>query len=350
MRRTASARGRLIQEVLAGAWRAEPPRLALRIEDLEDIIPALVNTWIAALAWWRLRRTELRECAGLGTLHDAFRHYRLRAALAEREIVQIVTRLRRAGVDPILAKGWTVARLYPDVGVRPFVDVDLFVRPEQHGDAKAALTVLDRTASEFVDLHSGIRELDDRDLGSVYRRTRTIAINGVEARILGAEDELRFLCLHLAGHFFRWPLPLCDIGAGLERLPAGFDWAYCLSGAARRSTWVLAALLLAHRLLGVPIAHLPREARTIRLPGWLASDVLREWGAPRPPLVAMAAAGRDPRKALAAVATRWPSGTEATLRLDGSLNVLPRFPLQLRTFLARAVRFQTKYGALYLRG
>jgi len=342
MRRAAWRRGRLIQQVLAGAWRSEPPRLALQPDELDDIIPALVNTWTPALAWWRLRHTELRECRSAATLRDAFRYYRLRAAIVEGEIAQIVTRLHQAGVVPILAKGLTVARFYPEIGVRPFVDIDLFVRPEQYEAAAAALAAGLDAPPESVDLHSGIAELDDRDLDSIYRRTRVMMIGGVEARILGPEDELRFLCLHLVGHCFRWPMSLCDVAAALESLPAGFDWAYCLDGAARRSRWTAGALFLAHRLLGARIDHLPGAVRTLRLPRWLPPDILHEWGAPRMPLVAMAASRHGPRDLFEAVCSRWPSGTEATVRLDGSLNNLPRLPLQLRLFLRRALRFQAR--------
>ena len=335
-------RGRLIQRVLTGAWRAVPPPLELQPDELEEIVPTLVDTWTPALAWWRLRHTDLGECRGAATLHDAFRHYRLRAAVADGEIAQIVTRLRQAGVVPIFAKGRIVARLYPEVGVRPFVDVDLFVRPAQYRAAAAALAAGLDVPPESVDLHSGIAELDDRDLDDIYQRTRPMTIGGVEARILGPEDELRFLCLHLVGHFLRWPISLCDVGAALESLPAGFDWAYCLDGEARRSRWTACALLLAHRLLGARIDHLPCAAATSRVPRWLAPDILHGWGAARMPLVAMAASRHNPRDLFTAVLSRWPSGTEATIRLDGSLNNLPRLPLQLRLFLQRALRFQAR--------
>jgi len=340
MRRAAWRRGRLIQQVLAGAWRSVPPRFALQPDELDDIVPALIQTWTSALAWWRLRHSELRECRGAARLRDAFRHHRLRAAILEGEIAQIVTRLHQAGVVPILAKGWTVARLYPEIGVRPFADIDLFVRPEQY-EAAALAAGID-VPPGLVDLHSGIADLDDRDLGDIYRRTRVMMIGGVEVRILGPEDELRYLCLHLVGHCFRWPMPLCDIGAAVESLPAGFDWAYCLDGAARRSRWTECALFLAHRLLGARIDHLPGAVRTLRLPRWLPPDTLHQWGAPKVPLVAMPAFRHGPRDLFAAVFSRWPSGTEATVLLDGSLNNLPRLPLQLRLFLRLALRSQAR--------
>ena len=48
MRRTASTRGRLIQRVLTGAWRTVPPSLELQPDELEEIVPTLVDTWIPA--------------------------------------------------------------------------------------------------------------------------------------------------------------------------------------------------------------------------------------------------------------------------------------------------------------
>ena len=36
-------RGRRIAELLAGAWRATPPRLMLPLDQLSDLVPALIR-------------------------------------------------------------------------------------------------------------------------------------------------------------------------------------------------------------------------------------------------------------------------------------------------------------------
>jgi hypothetical protein len=98
-------------------------------------------------------------------------------------------------------------------------------------------------------------------------------------RVLGAEDELRLLCLHQARHGMARPLWLCDVGACLEGLPEGFDWDYCLRG--RGSGWVECVVGLARRLLGA-VAVGDYSDRGDGVPAWVERAVLRCWGEERP--------------------------------------------------------------------
>jgi hypothetical protein len=50
-----------------------------------------------------------------------------------------------------------------------------------------------------------------------------VELNGAKIRILGAEDHLRLLCLHLLKHGAWRPLWLCDVAAALESRPSSFD-------------------------------------------------------------------------------------------------------------------------------
>jgi hypothetical protein len=42
-------------------------------------------------------------------------------------LTRVVTRLREGGVEPVLVKGPSIARLYPERGLRPFEDLDFCV-------------------------------------------------------------------------------------------------------------------------------------------------------------------------------------------------------------------------------
>src|SRR5205814_891640 len=81
------------------------------------------------------------------------------------------------------------------------------------------------------------------------------------ALVLGPEDHLRLLCLHMLVHGVCRPLWLCDIGAALESRPAEFDWRWFLSGDPRRTRWALCALGLAHELLGARLQDTPVAER-----------------------------------------------------------------------------------------
>jgi hypothetical protein len=104
--------------------------------------------------------------------------------------------LRSAGVEPLLVKGWAVARLYPERGIRPYGDIDLCVRPEQHGVAVAALATLAAEAV-VVDLHEGLPQLHRPSLEDVFERSQLVQLGEYDVRILGSEDHLRYMWIHM---------------------------------------------------------------------------------------------------------------------------------------------------------
>ena len=40
---------------------------------------------------------------------------------------EVVTILHEAGIEVLVSKGWSIARLYPQAGLRPYGDLDLHV-------------------------------------------------------------------------------------------------------------------------------------------------------------------------------------------------------------------------------
>lgn len=330
------ASGNLVAAVLTGAWRALPERCWLPARSLAQITPLLLETGAGGLGWWRVRYSGAASTAAALRLQQAYRFHRLWAARQRHELHEAFTALRSAGVEPLLAKGWAVARLYADPGLRPYGDVDLCVRPEHYMVARAALLA---PSGRLVDLHAGFPYLDDRSLEEIYARSEMVALGDLEVRILGPEDHLRLLCLHLLKHGARRPLWLCDIGAALESLPASFDWAYFLGGDQRRSHWVTCVLILAHRLLGARLDEVPTGVCGRQLPTWLGPAVLRQWGVPEPPMRPMASYLRQPAGILHAIRDRWPGPIEGTVRVGGPFDELPRLPFQLSAFLLRAGSF-----------
>src|SRR5437016_12703833 len=141
-----SALGRLIARALSGAWRSDVPPLALSSTELSEIAPILLRTGEGGLLWWRVRSTPLADTAAAVELLEVYRHFALQAAIRDRHLVQALTLLRSAGVEPLLVKGWAVARLYPSPGLRPYGDLDFCVRPDQFARAQAALRDSDAPA------------------------------------------------------------------------------------------------------------------------------------------------------------------------------------------------------------
>ena len=72
----------------------------------------------------------------------------------------VLLRLRAVGSTPLLIKGWSAARIYPEPGLRPACDVDLCVPAACLAIAVAALSASPLPCP--VDLHADVPDLEDR--------------------------------------------------------------------------------------------------------------------------------------------------------------------------------------------
>jgi len=343
----AGPRGQLVASALAGSWRRSPPSLSLSPAALAEVTPLLLGTGAGGLGWWRVRDSELRTSPWAFQLHQAYRLHTLQAAVHERQIIRAFAALRAAHVEPLLLKGWSVARHYPERGLRPYGDIDLCVRPEQYSAAVAALAGR-APQTGAVDLHKGLPEVYRPSLDEVYDRSQLVRLGEVDVRVLGPEDQLRYLCMHMLRHGACRPLWLCDIGVALESLRQDFDWEYLLSGDRRRSEWVACTIGLAHQLLGARLDGTPVAQRARHLPRWLLPSVLRQWSLAVHYMNSptMAYCLRHPTQLPKALRLRWPNPIQATVGVGGPFNELPRLPFQLAECLLRSGYFVTQIPRL----
>jgi hypothetical protein len=189
-----------------------------------------------------------------------------------------------------------------------------------------------------VDLHCGAADLDDRPFDALQARALFQPMGDVTVRVLGPEDHLRLLCLHMLRHGAWRPLWLVDVAVALESRPADFDWEYFLSGDPRRTEWAASAIGVAHHLLGARVQGTPMEASAGRLPRWLIPTVLDQWGRGKP----LPQQGRrihsylrNRAGLLEALRTRWPNAIQATVSVHGAFNEWPRWPFQIGDCLRR---------------
>jgi hypothetical protein len=308
------------------------------------LAPVLVGSGAAALAWWKVRGFALQDCEAAEALRQAYRGQALRSALQEWEVEHLFALLRAAGVEPVLLKGWAAAELYPERGLRPPGDIDLCVRPEQYGPARAALWGPGRSGTTVTDLkHDGDALSGAGGWDALYARTRLLSLNGAKVRVLGREDQLRFLCLHLLRHSAYRPVWLCDVAAAFESAPADFDWELAFGGDALKRGWVTCVIDLARRLLGALREDVPEELKAARAPAWLVAEVLRQWERPRTadrlPRELMAVSLRHPARALPALIGRWPDPIRALVGLKQPFDERARLPRQLRFYVVQSVSF-----------
>jgi len=342
-------RASLVARALSSAWYPDPLPVDLSTDELNQITPLLLGSGAGALGWHRIRSSHLKNEKSAGELHQAYRKHTLEAALHETHIKQSFSLLRDAGIEPILVKGWSIARQYPEKGLRPYDDVDLIVRPEEHETAQSLISSIE-SLQGYVDIHCGLSAIDPVDeTGDSSSKSRVVSLGEVEVRILRPEENLRTLCLHLLRHGAFRPLWLCDIAVAVESRGQDFDWDRCLSDNKRVADWVASTIALAHKVLGAKIEDTPIQERVRNLPSWLPKSVLEQWETPfskshgvarhRAP---MASYLRNPSGLLSDIRARWPNPIEATIYMRGSFNGLPRWPFQVGECVGRTLRFLTR--------
>src|SRR5215475_12932256 len=160
--------------ILAGSWRLPPSRNAtLSNENLHRYAVPLAETGGAALTWFRIRRhtSELSESV-LNVYRAAYLGSTARAAAHEAELERVAQTFHSAGIRSILLKGWSVGRLYPESGLRPSGDIDLWVDPEQR---RVADTILrDLAVTQAVDLdHDQMHRFEEPSFGKFYDSCET---------------------------------------------------------------------------------------------------------------------------------------------------------------------------------
>jgi len=395
-------RGRLVARILAGSWSNAPAPLDFTEAELASITPQLYQSGEAALAWWRIRNSELATTQTGLLLRDAWRHLRLAARLHEREIKNVFALLRHEGIEPVLVKGWASARLYPDAALRPYGDIDLCVRPDQFARAAKVIQGIQNPSGPFVDLHDGFasigkperrssgqsetqandnshhqltpgtRHLTPDTWTTLFNRSRLVPLSDeqpdVLIRILSDEDHLLIICLHLLQSGGWRPLWLCDVAVALESIKDEFDWTICLGQDERQAEWTAATIALADELLisrqsadgsrqeSASWVTIHRAPASCRLPpaAWLRAAVLRHWGRVRPAdrramhLGQLLLSGLSVGQLIDEVYARWDNPVRATVNTRGRINQWPRLPYQLGELLRRAPELPRQLGTRFL--
>jgi len=275
---------------------------------------------------------------------QAFRAYTLEAAVRERQLVEAVGILKDAGIQALLGKGWAVARHYARPALRPYGDIDLFLPA---AETPRALAVLRQSGRPLpVDLHGGFAELQDRGEAVLFARSTVVAVQGVPVRVLGPEDHLRLVALHLLRHGATRPIWLTDVAAMVEAGQDSLDWDLVLAGKPQAARAVACVAGLAVRQLGAgaPEANALHAAGLDRLPDWLESELLEQWGRGSGFRLPLADEISRPRRFLRELIRHWPNGIEASAGVGAPFGDGPRWPYQLAFVAVRAARFARTRG------
>jgi len=270
-------------------------------------------------------------------LADLYRHQVLEGARFERGLELRVRALREGGIEPVVIKGWSIARRYPAKGLRHYSDLDLVVRRDQVAAAERILSPYaeDRLA---VDLHPFMPHVEGRDAAALQARLLRVPLGAIEVTTLGDEDHLWLLALHALGHGLWRMIWLVDLAVLVEARAETLDWDYLFAGPPNNVRGVEVALTLTHTVLGARLDNTPIARLVERQPRWVEPALLRQWAEPYQvyaPITAMPRLGAI----LDEARRRWPNPIRATAAAHGPWNELPRLPLQTLDFARRLARY-----------
>lgn len=282
--------------------RPEVRRLLDSGPDWERLLRKADDEGVLPLLYWNLRdwRDEVPPDI-LGRLKVHYLRNLARNTQLSREIEPFLRAVTDSGLKVVLTKGLRLAStIYPDIALRPFWDVDFFVRPADWPAVKKTLDEQGFEETPEPGTGAGLAAGDpDRAYSPYFRRgglvlefhlsvlglhfplgpepmeamtTAPIPIFGTEVPVLSPESELCYLCLHAQQHSYQKLIWLADI-AELASRP-GLDWDGVLGvcGSLRIRASVYHGLRLAEELWP---GSLPREILSKLRPGALQRAVLR---------------------------------------------------------------------------
>ena len=348
MRRPKNAVGQLVARIAAGAWRGDSSRLTVTLDEVHSVAPLLLSTGIAALAWHRLQSLDFPLTESLLSLRDAYRKYLLDAVVNDWGVNDFFKRARAADLEPLLFKGWALARLYPDSGLRPYGDFDLWVRPNEL--EKLYGVIRSNNERYCVEPHISFYPQFERSFDDVMRTSQLIPLDDVQVRVPSDEDHLRFICLHFLFHGGWRPLWLCDVALMVEAADSQFDWDRCLRGKRKHADWIACVIGLAHQLLGAEIARTPVAKRAESLPHWLTEAVLAQWAKGPGMSFAENLSFSMPRRLLKpaslvrSLGEHWRNPIQASVEMNASFSDAPRGILQFGSLLLRFPDFIKYFG------
>jgi hypothetical protein len=218
-----------------------PERLSA--EESGHLIEAAVREGLAGLLYQRLRacgRLPMLAAPSRRRLESIY-YLTLQTNLT---FFCVLKEIAGQGVPFVLMQGAALlAETYPDPGLRPLGDIDLWVLPDNQERLFTTLVRLGfgetslspgvfRRGDVLVDTHAQLdwaerirasRFIFAADLDTVYRACRRVAWDGLDLLCLGKYDQVVYLTVHAIKHNLERLIWLADI----QRLVAGWqiaDW------------------------------------------------------------------------------------------------------------------------------
>ena len=170
------------------------------------------------------------------------------------DFLLLMQSFEKKGLRPVVVKGLVCRSLYPEPELRPSVDEDLLIRPEDFAACDAAMRAagfrvekgsededyeivyLHPESGFCIELHTGLFPAESPAYGDcasyfdgAIDRAVELEIDGVRVKTLSPTDHLLFLICHAYKHLLHAGVgirQICDMELMAERFEKDLDWGY----------------------------------------------------------------------------------------------------------------------------
>jgi hypothetical protein len=242
---------------------------------------------------------------------------------------------RNFQIEPVLIKGYSIAKYYPENNQRDYVDIDLVFSEEDYPKAKS-ISQSEELCEILIDVHKELRHHDTVPWDNLFANSQLIKLDDIEIRVLRPEDHLRVICVHWLTDGGEYRERLWDIYYLIANRPPDFDWDRCLNIVSkRRRRWIVCTIGLAHKYLGLDLSGTPIEEEAKNLPRWLIKRVEREWQK-EIRLISLEAASYRYKTFIQQIWKRFPPNPiTATIDCEGDFDAGTRIFYQIRDIFKR---------------
>ena len=271
------------------------------------------------------------------TLTDAARWNLLQKKAQEVRAVRAFDLFRKHKIEPILIKGLSAGRFYPDDRPRMSIDMDLAVSAKDF-DAASEIAASGDANGLAIDLHRELRHHDTAGWDDLFENSEILEFDTGSIRVLRPEDNLRVLCIHWLTDGGSNKDRLWDVFYSIQNRHTDFDWDRFLSVVSpNRRRWLICTVGLAHKYLGLDLTGTPVETDALDLPDWLTKTVEREW-ASKTKAIPLEVTLNDPKMFLTQAVKRLrPNPIWATVQMEGSFDAKTRVFYQIGNAVSRII-------------
>jgi hypothetical protein len=203
--------------------------------DLDQLIEVAFKEGLAGLLYRNLEKSGLLDRLGAKQKETLQSHYYAAAGFNLRlihDLKAILHRLNQKKIRVVLLQGMDLVQdTYRDIGLRPMVDIDLWVRPRDFPELTRVLEKLGyrrdplypgtfKKGATTFDLHKHVlwadrirarKRLLKVGEEDIYEAARVVDVEGEEALCLSPEDQVIYLSLHVFKHYADRLIWLVDI-------------------------------------------------------------------------------------------------------------------------------------------